>query len=82
VLPLLPLILATAAQEGKARPLGVIVGFVAAFTAGHAGAERAGAGSFGLSPDLNRTVSARSSSSCWGSCSLVPVLQLPVRALG
>lgn len=32
VLPLLPVILATAAQEGKARAVGVMIGFVGSFT--------------------------------------------------
>lgn len=57
VLPLLPMILATATQEGKARPIGVIVGFVAAFTAATL-ALSALVRAFGLAPDVNRTISA------------------------
>ena len=33
VLPLLPVILGSATQEGKARPIGLIIGFVGTFTA-------------------------------------------------
>ena len=57
VLPLLPMILATATQEGKARPIGVIVGFVLAFTAATlalSGLVRL----LGVPPDINRTLSA------------------------
>jgi cytochrome c-type biogenesis protein len=57
VLPLLPMILATATQEGKARPFGVIVGFVAAFSVATL-ALSALVRSFGVPPDINRTISA------------------------
>ncbi|WP_240230643.1 cytochrome c biogenesis CcdA family protein [Devosia lacusdianchii] len=53
VLPLLPVILASAAQEGKARPIGLIIGFVGAFTAATLALSflvRA----LGVPPDLNR----------------------------
>lgn len=53
VLPLLPVIFATAAQEGKERPIGVVLGFVGSFTLATLTL------SFlvrwlGLPPDLNR----------------------------
>ncbi|GGF30619.1 cytochrome C biogenesis protein CcdA [Youhaiella tibetensis] len=57
VLPLLPIILATAAQEGRARPFGVILGFVGAFTLATLSLSflvRA----LGVPPDLNRTLAA------------------------
>lgn len=57
VLPLLPMILATATQEGKARPFGVIVGFVLAFTAATL-ALSALVRLLGVPPDINRTLSA------------------------
>ena len=57
VLPLLPMILATATQEGKARPIGVIVGFVLAFTAATL-ALSALVRLIGVPPDINRTLSA------------------------
>jgi len=57
VLPLLPMILATATQEGKARPIGVIVGFVLAFTAATL-ALSALVRLLGVPPDINRTLSA------------------------
>ncbi|MEZ5806028.1 MAG: cytochrome c biogenesis protein CcdA, partial [Rhizobiaceae bacterium] len=53
VLPLLPVILATAAQEGKARPVGVVVGFVGSFTLATLTLSFL-VRSLGLSPDLNR----------------------------
>ena len=57
VLPLLPMILATATQEGKARPIGVIVGFVLAFTAATL-ALSALVRLIGVPPDINRSLSA------------------------
>lgn len=57
VLPLLPMILATATQEGKARPFGVIVGFVLAFTLATL-ALSALVRLLGVPPDINRTLSA------------------------
>ena len=57
VLPLLPIILATAAQEGKARPIGVIVGFVGAFTLATLALSFL-VRSLGVPPDLNRTLAA------------------------
>lgn len=57
VLPLLPMILATATQQGKARPFGVIVGFVLAFTAATL-ALSALVRLLGVPPDINRTLSA------------------------
>ena len=57
VLPLLPMILATATQQGKARPAGVIVGFVLAFTAATV-ALSALVRLLGVPPDINRTLSA------------------------
>jgi len=57
VLPLLPMILATATQQGKARPIGVIVGFVLAFTAATL-ALSALVRLLGIPPDINRTLSA------------------------
>jgi cytochrome c biogenesis protein CcdA len=55
VLPLLPLIFATATQEGRWRPLGVVLGFVGTFTAATLALSflvRA----LGIPPDLNRTL--------------------------
>lgn len=57
VLPLLPLILATATQRGRARPYGVILGFIAAFSAATL-ALSALVKALGVPPDLNRTLSA------------------------
>ena len=57
VLPLLPVIFATAAQEGKARPIGVLVGFVASFTLATLSLSYL-VRSLGLSPDLNRILAA------------------------
>ncbi|MCO5084444.1 MAG: cytochrome c biogenesis CcdA family protein [Rhizobiaceae bacterium] len=57
VLPLLPVILATAAQEGKARPVGVVVGFVGSFTLATLTLSFL-VRSLGLSPDLNRLLAA------------------------
>lgn len=74
VLPLLPLILATAVQEGKARPLGVIVGFIAAFSAATL-ALSALVRLLGVPPDINRTVSAIVLI-VLGLVLLVPALQL------
>lgn len=53
VLPLLPVILATAAQEGKARPIGVMVGFVGSFTLATLALSYL-VRSLGLPPDINR----------------------------
>ncbi len=55
VLPLLPVILGTATQEGKARPIGLIIGFVGTFTAATLALSflvRA----LGVPPDLNRVL--------------------------
>jgi cytochrome c biogenesis protein CcdA len=55
VLPLLPLIFATATQEGRARPVGVVIGFVGMFTAATLALSflvRA----LGIPPDINRTL--------------------------
>lgn len=57
VLPLLPMILATATQEGKARPLGVILGFVVAFAAATL-APSFLVRTLGVPPDVNRSISA------------------------
>jgi cytochrome c biogenesis protein CcdA len=57
VLPLLPMILATATQEGRARPFGVILGFVAAFAAATLALSTL-VRSLGVPPDVNRTLSA------------------------
>jgi cytochrome c biogenesis protein CcdA len=57
VLPLLPMILATATQEGKARPLGVILGFVVAFAAATLALSTL-VRTLGVPPDVNRTISA------------------------
>lgn len=53
VLPLLPVILATAAQEGKARPVGVVIGFVGCFMLATLGLSYL-VRSLGLPPDINR----------------------------
>jgi cytochrome c-type biogenesis protein len=55
VLPLLPVLLATATQEGRARPVGLIIGFVGTFTLATLALSflvRA----LGVPPDLNRTL--------------------------
>jgi cytochrome c biogenesis protein CcdA len=55
VLPLLPLIFATATQEGRARPAGVVLGFVGTFTLATLALSflvRA----LGIPPDINRTL--------------------------
>lgn len=55
VLPLLPVILGTGAQEGRARPIGLIVGFVGTFTLATLALSflvRA----LGVPPDLNRVL--------------------------
>ncbi len=57
VLPLLPVIFATAAQEGKARPIGVVVGFVGSFTLATLTLSLL-VRLLGLSPDLNRLLAA------------------------
>lgn len=57
VLPLLPLILATATQRGRARPYGVILGFIAAFTVATLALSTL-VKALGVPPDLNRTLSA------------------------
>ncbi|HEY4201665.1 MAG TPA: cytochrome c biogenesis protein CcdA [Devosiaceae bacterium] len=57
VLPLLPLILATATQDGKARPVGVIVGFIGAFTVATLALSTL-VRSLGVPPDVNRSLSA------------------------
>lgn len=53
VLPLLPVILATATQEGKARPVGVMIGFVGCFTLATLALSYL-VRSLGLPPDINR----------------------------
>lgn len=55
VLPLLPVILAGAAQGGRRRPVGLIVGFVGTFTAVTLTLSTL-ARSLGVSPDINRIV--------------------------
>jgi len=74
VLPLLPLILGAATQEGKARPWGVIVGFVGAFTAATLALSYL-VRTLGVPPDLNRTLSAIVLA-VLGLVLLVPRLQL------
>lgn len=53
VLPLLPIILGSAAQEGRARPVGLIVGFVGSFTAATLALSYL-VRALGVPPDLNR----------------------------
>lgn len=79
VLPLLPMILATATQEGKARPLGVIVGFVLAFTAATL-ALSALVRLLGVPPDINRTLSAVVLAAL-GLVLIIPGLQLQFERL-
>ena len=55
VLPLLPIILGTAAQQGKARPIGLIIGFVGAFTAATLALSYL-VRALGVPPDLNRVL--------------------------
>ena len=55
VLPLLPIILSSGAQEGRARPIGLIVGFIGAFTAATLALSYL-VRSLGVPPDLNRIV--------------------------
>ena len=57
VLPLLPMILATATQNGRARPVGVIVGFIAAFSAATLALSTL-VRTLSVPPDINRTLSA------------------------
>jgi cytochrome c biogenesis protein CcdA len=57
VLPLLPLILATATQEGKARPVGVILGFIVAFCVATLALSTLVV-ALHVPPDINRTLSA------------------------
>jgi cytochrome c-type biogenesis protein len=57
VLPLLPLILGAATQDGKARPWGVIIGFVGSFTAATLALSYL-VRTLGVPPDLNRSLSA------------------------
>ncbi|HWK67222.1 MAG TPA: cytochrome c biogenesis CcdA family protein [Rhizobiaceae bacterium] len=57
VLPLLPVIFATAAQQGRSRPLGLIAGFVGSFTLATLTLSFL-VRSLGLSPDVNRTLAA------------------------
>jgi len=57
VLPLLPVILATAAQEGRGRPIGVVVGFVGSFSLATLALSFL-VRSLGIPPDLNRTLAA------------------------
>lgn len=55
VLPLLPVILGSGAQEGRARPIGLIVGFVGTFTAATLALSYL-VRSLGVPPDLNRVL--------------------------
>lgn len=55
VLPLLPIILGSATQEGRARPIGLIIGFVASFTAATLALSYL-VRALGVSPDLNRII--------------------------
>lgn len=57
VLPLLPVILAVSTQEGRARPFGVIVGFVGTFTLATLALSFL-VRSLGVPPDLNRMLAA------------------------
>lgn len=57
VLPLLPVIFATAAQKGRARPAGVMLGFVGSFTLATLTLSFL-VRSLGLSPDLNRVLAS------------------------
>lgn len=57
VLPLLPVIFATAAQGGKARPAGVMLGFIGSFTLATLTLSYL-VRSLGLSPDLNRVLAS------------------------
>lgn len=74
VLPLLPLILATATQEGKARPVGVILGFIGTFTIATLALSWL-VRSLGVPPDVNRTI-AVVVLAVLGLVLLVPALQL------
>lgn len=55
VLPLLPVILAAATGEGRARPLGVALGFTGSFTVATL-ALAALVAAFGIPPDVNRLI--------------------------
>ncbi|MGI6851923.1 cytochrome c biogenesis CcdA family protein [Mesorhizobium sp. 1B3] len=57
VLPLLPVIFATAAQEGRSRPLGVVIGFVGSFTLATLALNFL-VRSLGLPPDINRILAS------------------------
>lgn len=57
VLPLLPVIFATAAQEGRSRPIGVMTGFVGSFTLATLALSFL-VRTLGLPPDLNRILAA------------------------
>lgn len=74
VLPLLPIILGTAAQEGKARPIGLIIGFVVAFTAATLALSYL-VRALGVPPDLNRVL-AGSVLIALGFVLLIPRLHL------
>ncbi len=74
VLPLLPLILAAAAQEGRARPIGVILGFIGAFSLATLALSTL-VRTLGVPPDVNRTLSAIVLA-LLGAVLLVPGLQL------
>lgn len=74
VLPLLPVLLAGSAQEGRARPIGLIVGFVACFSAATLALSflvRA----LGVPPDVNRIL-AGTVLVVLGLVMVVPQLQL------
>ncbi len=57
VLPLLPVILAGAAQEGRARPIGLILGFTGSFTAATLALSFL-VRTLGVPPDLNRLLAS------------------------
>jgi cytochrome c biogenesis protein CcdA len=57
VLPLLPVIFATAAQEGRFRPLGVVIGFVGSFTLATLTLSFL-VRSLGVPPDVNRVLAS------------------------
>lgn len=57
VLPLLPVLLASASQGGRARPIGLILGFVGTFTVVTLALSWL-VRSLGVSPDINRIIAA------------------------
>ena len=74
VLPLLPVILAGVAGEGRARPFGILIGFVAAFALATLSLA-ALVNALGLPADVQRHVSVVILALI-GLCLLVPALQL------